>query len=104
VLIKHYPDGYVEAFAPENVRVHFARVVAASSVEGEQLADDLFHDGLPWNFRDLHRADCLRANAIVRPLTADTARSALACQSAIKAVNNLAEEAADVEGGRVWTL
>jgi hypothetical protein len=104
VLVKHHGDGYVEAFAPENVRVHFAREISASTIEGEQLADDVFHNGLPWNFRDLHRADYLRGNAFVQPLTADTARAAIDCQRAIRVLNDLAEEYGEVEGGLLWTL
>lgn len=89
VLIAISSDGYLEAFAPKNVDVAFARIPAATSVFGQQVAEDCFEQLLPRRLRDLWRRDLLRATSSTAPLRVETIAAALETRDIIAALNQV---------------
>lgn len=100
VLIVAHTDNHLEVFAEKNVDVHFARVPAAFSVEGEQQVEQIMDWMLPPRYRDLHRADRLRKTGSTRPLLPSVLADSLVvrdCLTALDTVN-------DKEEVLAWTL
>lgn len=78
---------YLEAFADKSIDVHIARVPSALTPRGERIAEACLEKSLPLRYRDLWRRDLLRANALVRPLTAEMALAALVTKDCIAALS-----------------
>lgn len=102
VLVVSHPDGFIEVYAPPNIDARVYRVLASHSREAERIADDCIDLELPSRFRELHRADLLRATGTTRPRRPSSALQALVIRDAIASLNDLAPEPA----GEVvaWTL
>ena len=60
-LIVSHPDQHLEVFSAAAVDIHLARVCAARTSEGERMADEILELMLPERYRELYRADMLRA-------------------------------------------
>ena len=101
VLVLSHGDGHVEAFADKGVDVLIARVPLSQTREGERLAEDCLELSLPQRYRDLYRADRLRANGTTRPLSAEAAHAALLTGDALEALDRLS---ADDQEAMQWTL
>jgi len=86
VLVAISAGGHLEAFADKSVDVRFARIPAATSVFGQQVADDCFEMMLPKRYAELWRRDYLRANGTTAPLTAETVTAALWTRDILAAV------------------
>lgn len=86
VSIVLHPDGHAEAFAERNIDVRFVRVPIAKTRDGEVLAEECARLMLPLRYRELWRADLLRANASTRPLDPRSALDALAARDCIAAL------------------
>lgn len=102
VLVVSHPDGFIEVYAPPNIDARVYRVLASHSRDTERIADDCIDLELPPRFRELHRADLLRATGTTRPRRPSSALQALVIRDAIAGLNDLAPEPA----GEVvaWTL
>lgn len=86
VLIAVHADGFLEAFAERNLDVAFARIPAASNQASERLAEDCFEQMLPLRYRELWRADLLRACGSTAPLRVETIQAALAAKDCVAAL------------------
>jgi hypothetical protein len=89
VLVAIHSDGFLEAFAERNLDVAFARIPAATSLFGQQVAEDCFELLLPKRYRDLWRRDYLRASSSTKPLTAEAVTDALTTRDIIAALNQV---------------
>ncbi|QDT72224.1 hypothetical protein [Lacipirellula limnantheis] len=89
VLVAIHSGGFLEAFAERNIDVVFARIPAATSLFGQQIAEDCFELLLPQRYRDLWRRDYLRASSSTAPLTAEAVMEALTTRDSIAALNSV---------------
>ena len=64
VLILLHPDGFCEAYADKSTDIHIAALFDDESYDEGSEQDQI--DRLPWTYRDLHRADYIRATHMIR--------------------------------------
>ena len=103
VLVLSHPDGHLEVFAEKCTAVHIARVPTAGSSEAERQSEDVTHWLLPRRYRDLHRADRLRATGTTRPLKPSALKASLEVPAVIEDLNRLAAMFAPQPEAMVWT-
>ena len=96
VLVVPHPDGHLEVFGERNIAVHVARVPIAHSRDAERVADEVVDLRLPRPFRELHRADKLRAVGTTRPLRPSALLAAAETRDALAALDALAAEPQEV--------
>jgi hypothetical protein len=92
ILILSHSDGYCEIFAERAVEIHLQRVPAAFSIEGEAQAEDVMEALLPRRFRELWRADFLRATGSTRPLLPSVLRQSIGTKECLRLLNRLPEK------------
>ena len=96
VLILSHADGHLEAFGEKNVNIRIVRVPAANSIESERTAEETMELMLPRRYRDLYRADRLRAVGNTRPLRPSTLVDAKWTRDFIAALNAMASTREEV--------
>jgi len=64
VLLKIWPDGFIEIFADEGIRAHVVNILGTNP-ECEAAADEYSHLSIPRRFRDLDQAGRLLTSANV---------------------------------------
>ena len=82
--------GGIEVYG-EALDVHVCHVPAVEHWHNESAADHVAHARLPWRFRDLWRADWLRAVDTTRPMTVVALAAAQATHDALVTLDRLAE-------------
>jgi len=90
VLVVSHSDGHIEVFGEKNVSVRIVRMPAANSLQSERTAEDVAELMLPRRYRDLYRADRLRAVGNTRPLRPSTLVDAQWARDFITALNAMA--------------
>jgi broad specificity phosphatase PhoE len=106
VLVLTHADGHVECYAERGVTIHLTRVPAAFTPDGERQAEDVAEWLLPRRYRELWRADYLRANGTTRPLLPSTLAEAHTVTAIIDALNQATDSFAPTEESEAvaWTL
>ena len=64
VLVLLHPDGFCEAYADKSIDVHICALFDDANYDEGSEQDQI--DRLPWSYRDLHRADYIRATHMIR--------------------------------------
>ena len=104
VLVLSHSDGYIEAFGDKNIDVHIARVPTAGSPEAERQAEDVAHMMLPLLYRDLHRADRLRATGTTKPLRPSALQASLEVREILQSFKRIADGSQPRREVCAWTL
>jgi len=95
-LLLSYADAHLQCFGEKNIDIHLARVPASFSIAAEQIAEDVAELLLPRRFRNLYRADRLRAVGNTRPLRPSTLADAQWTREFITSLNAMASTREEV--------
>lgn len=98
VLILSHHDSFIEVFAERNTDVHIARVPQGFTLEGERQADQIAEGRLPRRYRQLWRADRLRATGSTHPLLPSTLADSQSINELLTAFNS-----DEQHGVMIWT-
>ena len=101
ILIISHADGHLEVFGEKNVSARIVRVPAANSFQSQRMAEDTVELMLPRRYRDLYRADRLRAVGNTRPLRPSVLVDAQWTRDFIAALDAMADTREEV---MQWTF
>lgn len=69
LLVIAHGDGHIAAYAERHIDVCIRQAMTCMTQDAERLADEILIADLPQRYRDLYRADYLRATHTIRPIT-----------------------------------
>ncbi|NOY41266.1 MAG: hypothetical protein GXP26_05460 [Planctomycetes bacterium] len=95
VLILSHGDGHIEIFGEKNIDIYLARIPHCPG--SEALAEDVAELAIPRRYRDLYRADRLRATGSTRPLLPSVMARAVQAKEDIVVLNRLGADTPALE-------